>query len=131
MRSSDTPILVRFKTLDPIKTSEFYERLPKAREQGIDEMFVLQKMIEERLHDSFINSYSIDCNTGIIKDLIQKVPFFQDKGEFNENSFQNYLGSVGISQEEYISECKRGIITQSVHEAFKKIYVPKNFKIVH
>lgn len=135
--------LVSFKNASSIKNDEFlmaqYKevmQIQKAnnitlseeqiREYGINNM-VLNNLITKKLIGVLIENYDMDFSLKTLSSMIRHMPGFQDKdGKFDLSTFESYLSSSGMNQEEYLNDVKKKL-SQSVllKEFVSSYYVPK------
>ncbi len=90
---------------------------PEARQHGVD-----AQVLQELLRDSTLMAQAKDLNlalpNSVVADRVASNPAFQDaRGQFNPANFRRLLEANGLSEREFVSNERQGLIRQAVTDS--------------
>ena len=90
---------------------------PEARQLGVD-----AQVLQELLRDSTLMAQAKDLKLAlpdsVVADRVASNPAFQDaKGQFNPQDFRRLLQANGLSEQEFVSNERQGLIRQAVTDS--------------
>jgi hypothetical protein len=112
---SKDPVIVRFKTLSPIKLSDLSNKIAQLGqyEEQMSRDQALRELVEERLIDNFIDSYKLKCSEQVLEKFLAQNPIFsKENGDFDLEKFETYLSQRKVSSALFRKLTKRNLLTQ-------------------
>ncbi len=143
IRGNNDVDLVKFKEIQPIKLSEFYnikkklvQQIQRNSQEEITEDLlkqmninnqVISKLISKRLTEAWIEMEKIMISDKLIADFIRTFPEFHDEQKhFSAKIFKNYIAGGRISEDEFYQNIKHEIAQSFLNQSIvTTVHIPK------
>jgi SurA N-terminal domain len=130
LSSSKDPVIVRFKSLPQIKTSELVAKCAQFGSSASDPFVqeeILREMINERIINDLVDVHSLNCSDEILEQCISSNPLFKgDKGGFDVAKFNKYLAQLNMNEAGFKKIAKRNLLTQCILNVFCSVPASDN-----